>query len=62
MGGGSLKTGDVCAVDGRGWFQVTDRKKELIEGKRFQVVPAALEQALLGNEHVADAAGDGYMM
>lgn len=53
---GWLRTGDVCVVDDKGWFWVVDRKKELIKVNAFQVAPAELEQILLENEHVADAA------
>ncbi|KAF9514789.1 hypothetical protein BS47DRAFT_1361504 [Hydnum rufescens UP504] len=38
-----------------GWFK-TDRKKELIKYKGFQVPPADLEAVLLSNEDILDAA------
>ncbi|KAF3764411.1 4-coumarate-CoA ligase 2 [Cryphonectria parasitica EP155] len=56
VGDGWLRTGDVCVVDERGWFWIVDRKKELIKVNGLQVAPAELEQVLLENEHVADAA------
>lgn len=59
---GWLRTGDVCVVDEKGWFWVVDRKKELIKVNAFQVAPAELEQLLLQNEHVADAAVVGITM
>lgn len=53
---GYLRTGDVGVRDGRGWYWIVDRKKELIKVKGFQVPPAELEAVLLGHEAVADAA------
>lgn len=43
---GWLKTGDVAIVDNEGFFQVVDRKKELIKYSGFQVPPAQLEAVL----------------
>ncbi|KEY70027.1 hypothetical protein S7711_04042 [Stachybotrys chartarum IBT 7711] len=51
---GWFKTGDVVYVDKRGNFYVTDRIKELIKYKGFQVPPAELEAILLGREDIAD--------
>lgn len=59
---GWLRTGDVCVVDGKGWLWVVDRKKELIKVNALQVAPAELEQMLLENEHVSDAAVVGITM
>ncbi|CAI6078899.1 unnamed protein product [Clonostachys chloroleuca] len=53
---GWFKTGDVAYVDEHGNFFITDRIKELIKYKGFQVAPAELEDKLLGNENVADVA------
>src|SRR5262249_57081788 len=39
-----------------GWFYVTDRVKELIKYKGYQVAPAELEAILLTHPAVADAA------
>ncbi|KAI1134547.1 acetyl-CoA synthetase-like protein [Hypoxylon sp. FL0543] len=52
---GYFKTGDIGYVDAKGNFYITDRLKELIKYKGFQVAPAELEGILLGNEEVADA-------
>ena len=49
-------TGDVGYVDEGGLYYIVDRVKELIKVKGFQVPPAELEAALLGNEAIADAA------
>ncbi|GAA5963312.1 hypothetical protein JCM8115_000973 [Rhodotorula mucilaginosa] len=53
-----LKTGDIARVeDGKkGWFWITDRLKELIKVKGFQVPPAELEATLLECPYVADCA------
>ena len=53
---GWLHTGDVVTVDEDGWFRVTDRVKELIKYKGFQVAPAELEDILLTHPAVADVA------
>uniref|UniRef100_A0A7S2IGE4 4-coumarate--CoA ligase n=1 Tax=Helicotheca tamesis TaxID=374047 RepID=A0A7S2IGE4_9STRA len=53
---GWLKTGDIGYYDEEGFFFITDRLKELIKVKGFQVAPAELEGLLLQNEHVKDAA------
>ena len=54
--GGWVHTGDIVTVDGDGWFRVTDRIKELIKYKGFQVAPAELEGILLSHPAVADVA------
>jgi acyl-CoA synthetase (AMP-forming)/AMP-acid ligase II len=53
---GWLHTGDIVTVDEDGWYRVTDRIKELIKYKGFQVAPAELEHLLLTHPAVADAA------
>lgn len=53
---GYFKTGDVGHQDDKGNFYITDRVKELIKYKGFQVPPAELEGLLLGNDEVDDAA------
>jgi acyl-CoA synthetase (AMP-forming)/AMP-acid ligase II len=54
--GGWLHTGDVVTADADGWYRVTDRIKELIKYKGFQVAPAELEDVLLAHPAVADVA------
>jgi acyl-CoA synthetase (AMP-forming)/AMP-acid ligase II len=54
--GGWLHTGDIVTVDAAGWYRVTDRIKELIKYKGYQVAPAELEDVLLAHPAVADAA------
>ncbi len=53
---GWLHTGDVVTADADGWYYVTDRVKELIKYKAYQVAPAELEAVLLTHPAVADAA------
>ncbi|KAI9497097.1 hypothetical protein BDB00DRAFT_806759 [Zychaea mexicana] len=52
---GWMRTGDVCRFDSKAQeFFITDRLKELIKFKGFQVAPAELEALLLGLPEVAD--------
>ena len=57
---GFFKTGDVGYQDKDGNFYITDRVKELIKYKGFQVAPAELEGLLLGHPKVRDVAVVGY--
>jgi len=45
---GWLHTGDIAHFDKGGWLYITDRCKELIKYKGFQVAPAELE-AIIGS-------------
>ncbi|KAL6903086.1 hypothetical protein GGI43DRAFT_332820 [Trichoderma evansii] len=51
---GWYKTGDIFYRCSQGHFYITDRKKELIKYKGFQVPPAELESKLHGREDIAD--------
>ena len=42
--------------DDNGHFYITDRLKELIKVKGFQVAPAELEALLLQHPHISDVA------
>ena len=53
---GYFKTGDVGHQDKDGNFYITDRVKELIKYKGFQVPPAELEGLLLSHPLVNDVA------
>jgi acyl-CoA synthetase (AMP-forming)/AMP-acid ligase II len=53
---GWLHTGDIAAIDANGMVRITDRLKELIKVKGFQVAPAELEGLLCDHPSVADAA------
>jgi 4-coumarate--CoA ligase len=51
-----LRTGDVAYYDDDGYFFITDRIKELIKVRGYQVAPAELEALLLTHESIRDAA------
>ena len=53
---GYFKTGDIGYVDDRGNFYITDRLKELIKYKGFQVAPAELEGLLSTHPKISDVA------
>jgi len=53
---GWLKTGDLMYYDEDGFFFITDRLKELIKVRGYQVAPAELEALLLTHPRVNDAA------
>ncbi|KXJ95346.1 hypothetical protein Micbo1qcDRAFT_143614 [Microdochium bolleyi] len=52
---GYFRTGDIGYYDSKGNFFITDRLKELIKYKGFQVPPAELEAKLLGHPEIDDA-------
>lgn len=53
---GWMRTGDIGYIDDAGYLYVTDRLKELIKVKGFQVAPAELEALLVTHPNVADVA------
>ena len=53
---GWLHTGDIGKIDEDGYLAITDRLKELIKYKGFQVPPAELEAALINHPKIADVA------
>lgn len=53
---GFMRTGDIAHYDENGEFYITDRLKELIKVKGFQVAPAELEEILRDHPKIADAA------
>ncbi|PMD39642.1 acetyl-CoA synthetase-like protein [Hyaloscypha variabilis F] len=53
---GYFKTGDVGHQDAEGNFYITDRVKELIKYKGFQVPPAELEGILISHPDIDDVA------
>ncbi|CRG86149.1 hypothetical protein PISL3812_03152 [Talaromyces islandicus] len=53
---GWLRTGDILKIDDQQNFWVTDRLKEMIKYKGFQIPPSELEDLLLRHPDVVDAA------
>jgi long-chain acyl-CoA synthetase len=53
---GWYRTGDVGTIDAGGWLRLTDRSKEMIKVRGFQVAPAEVEAVLHGHPDVADCA------
>ncbi|MCC6945394.1 MAG: AMP-binding protein, partial [Thermomicrobiales bacterium] len=53
---GWIHTGDIGYADEDGYFYVSDRIKELIKYKAYQIAPAELEAVLLSHSAVADCA------
>jgi acyl-CoA synthetase (AMP-forming)/AMP-acid ligase II len=58
--GGWLHTGDIGRVDEQGRVYITDRLKELIKYKGYQVAPAELEALLAGHPQISAAAVIGW--
>ncbi|MEX2293911.1 MAG: FadD3 family acyl-CoA ligase [Acidimicrobiales bacterium] len=53
---GWYRTGDVGWIEPAGWVHLTDRSKEMIKVKGFQVAPAEIEAVLHGHPGVVDCA------
>jgi long-chain acyl-CoA synthetase len=53
---GWYRTGDVGWLDNDGWLRITDRLKEMIKVRGFQVAPAEIETVLHGHPAVKDCA------
>jgi acyl-CoA synthetase (AMP-forming)/AMP-acid ligase II len=53
---GWYRTGDVGYLDDGGWLRITDRLKEMIKVKGFQVAPAEIEAVLHDHPAVRDCA------
>jgi long-chain acyl-CoA synthetase len=53
---GWYRTGDVGSVDTDGWVRITDRSKDMIKVKGFQVAPAEIETVLFSHPDIADCA------
>src|SRR5262249_56284690 len=56
MRDGWYRTGDVGCLDADGWLRITDRLKEMIKVRGFQVAPAEIETVLHGHPAVKDCA------
>jgi long-chain acyl-CoA synthetase len=53
---GWYRTGDIGYLDADGWLRITDRAREMIKVRGFQVAPAEIEAVLHGHPAVADCA------
>ena len=53
---GWYRTGDIGYLDADGRLYITDRAKEMIKVRGFQIAPAEIEAVLLGHCAVADCA------
>jgi long-chain acyl-CoA synthetase len=53
---GWYRTGDVGYLDVEDWLRITDRAKEMIKVRGFQVAPAEIEAVLHGHAAVEDCA------
>lgn len=53
---GWYRTGDIGHLDDDGWLHITDRLKEMIKVRGFQVAPAEVEAVLHAHPAVADCA------
>ena len=53
---GWYRTGDIGELDSDGWLRITDRLKEMIKVRGFQVAPAEVEAVLHGHPAVEDCA------
>jgi acyl-CoA synthetase (AMP-forming)/AMP-acid ligase II len=47
-------SGDVASKDDRGFFQIVDRRKEMIKYKGFSIAPAEVEAVMLEHPQVKD--------
>jgi long-chain acyl-CoA synthetase len=56
---GWLRTGDMGCVDERGYFRITDRKKDMIIVSGFKVFPNQIEDAVALHPGVAEVAAIG---
>jgi fatty-acyl-CoA synthase len=53
---GWLRTGDICIIDDRGYFRMTDRAKDIIKSGGEWISTVALEDLLCGHPSVTAAA------
>jgi long-chain acyl-CoA synthetase len=53
---GWYRTGDIGYLDAEGWLRITDRSKEMIKVRGFQVAPAEIEAVLHEHPAVEDCA------
>jgi len=53
---GWYRTGDIGWVEPKGWLHITDRLKEMVKVRGFQVAPAEIEAVLHADARVRDCA------
>jgi fatty-acyl-CoA synthase len=53
---GWLRTGDICVIDDRGYFKMTDRAKDIIKSGGEWISTVALEDLLSGHPSITAAA------
>jgi acyl-CoA synthetase (AMP-forming)/AMP-acid ligase II len=53
---GWYRTGDIGWLEPEGWLHITDRLKEMVKVRGFQVAPAEIEAVLHGDDRVRDCA------
>jgi len=53
---GWYRTGDIGSLEPEGWLHITDRLKEMVKVRGFQVAPAEIEAVLHGDVRVRDCA------
>ncbi len=53
---GWILTGDIARMDADGWFEIVDRKKEIIIAGGFNIYPTEIEEVLLAIPEVAEVA------
>ncbi len=58
-GDGWLRTGDMGTMDERGYFRITDRKKDMIIVSGFKVFPNQIEDVVAQHPGVAEVAAIG---
>lgn len=56
---GFFKTGDIGTMDEKGFFQIVDRKKDMILVSGFNVFPNEVEEVVVGHPKVSEAAAIG---
>ena len=56
---GWLRTGDMGVCDERGWFRITDRKKDMIIVSGFKVFPNQIEDVIAMHPGVAEVGAVG---
>jgi acyl-CoA synthetase (AMP-forming)/AMP-acid ligase II len=53
---GWLRTGDICILDGEGYIDITDRKKDMFINGGFNVYPAEVERVMLEHPGISQVA------